>query len=218
MTAAVPSFEQGYDEMRAPNIGLILTMAALAASVTLVSCGPGGPKSGGGQGESTGQALIGGPFQLIDQDGKPRDQSVLNGKWSTVFFGYTYCPDVCPTTLQVLSQAKAKLGDKAKDLQVVFVSIDPARDTPAQMKTYLSTAAFPHPSIGLTGTDAQVAAAAKAYKVYYAKQGTGEGYSMAHSSIVYLMNPKGQFDRVLTDSQTPDQVAAQLNDAMKGGS
>jgi len=204
--------------MRAPKIGLILPMAALTASLALVACGPQEAKSSAGQVESSGQAQVGGPFQLVDQDGHTRDQSVLNGKWSTVFFGYTYCPDVCPTTLQVLAQAKAKLGGKAKDLQVIFVSIDPARDTPAQMKTYLSTPAFPHPALGLTGSEAQVAAAAKAYKVYYAKQGEGEGYSMAHSSIIYLMNPKGQLDRVLTDSQTPDQVAAQLNDAMKGGS
>lgn len=197
---------------------LILLIAAAAASGALAGCGPQGAKQGGASVSSSGQALVGGPFQLTDQDGKPRDQSALNGKWSAVFFGYTYCPDVCPTTLQVLAQAKAKLGGKAKDLQVVFISIDPARDTPAQMKTYLSAKAFPQPTLGLTGTDAQVAAAAKAYKVYYAKQGTGDGYAMAHSSIVYLMNPQGQFDRVITETQTPDQIATQFRDAMKGNS
>lgn len=197
---------------------LILLIAAAAASGALAGCGPQDAKQGGASVSSSGQALVGGPFQLTDQDGKPRDQSALNGKWSAVFFGYTYCPDVCPTTLQVLAQAKAKLGGKAKDLQVVFISIDPARDTPAQMKTYLSAEAFPQPTLGLTGTDAQVAAAAKAYKVYYAKQGTGDGYAMAHSSIVYLMNPQGQFDRVITETQTPDQIATQFRDAMKGNS
>jgi protein SCO1/2 len=87
---------------------------------------------------ASGTALIGGPFQLVDQDGRTVNQGVLNGKWSAVFFGYTYCPDVCPTTLQTLAQAKVALGAAARDLQVVFVSVDPDRDTPAQMKAYLA--------------------------------------------------------------------------------
>jgi len=163
---------------------------------------------------SSGEAMVGGPFQLVDQNGKPTDQSVLKGKWSAVFFGYTYCPDVCPTTLQALAGAEAKLGDKAKDLQVVFISVDPERDTPAQLKTYLSIPAFPKNTIGLTGTSAQVAAAAKAYRVYYQKEGQGAGYTMAHSSIVYLMNPDGKFVTALTESQTPSEVATQIGDAM----
>ncbi len=163
---------------------------------------------------SSGEAMVGGPFQLVDQDGRPKDQTLLKGKWSAVFFGYTYCPDVCPTTMQALAGAEAKLGDKARNLQVVFVTIDPERDTPAQLKTYLSTPAFPKGAIGLTGSPAQIAAAAKAYRVYFLKQGEGEGYSMAHSSIVYLMDPAGKFVSALTDSQTPAEVATQIGDAM----
>ena len=166
---------------------------------------------------SSGEAMVGGPFQLVDQDGRPKDQTLLKGKWSAVFFGYTYCPDVCPTTMQALAGAEAKLGDKAKNLQVVFVTIDPARDTPAQLKTYLSTPAFPKGAIGLTGTPAQVAAAAKAYRVYFQKEGPAEGYSVAHSSIVYLMNPAGKFAAALTESQTPSEVATQIGDAMASG-
>jgi len=166
---------------------------------------------------SSGQAMVGGPFQLVDQDGKPADQTLLKGKWSAVFFGYTYCPDVCPTTMQALAGAEAKLGDKARNLQVVFISVDPERDTPAQLKTYLSTPAFPKGAIGLTGTPAQVAAAAKAYRVYYAKEGPANGYSVAHSSIVYLMNPAGNFATALTESQTPSEVATQIGDAMAQG-
>ena len=162
-------------------------------------------------------AAVGGPFQLVDQSGHSVDQSVLKGKWSAVFFGYTYCPDICPTTMQALAGAKAKLGDKARNLQVVFISIDPERDTPALLKTYLSTPAFPEGVIGLTGTPAQVAAAAKAYRVYYQKEGQGEAYSMAHSSIVYLMNPDGKFVTALTESQTPSEVATQIGDAMASG-
>ncbi|MGZ3274937.1 MAG: SCO family protein [Caulobacteraceae bacterium] len=190
---------------------LILLAAAIALGAPLAACER--PAEHGAV-TSSGEALVGGPFQLVDQDGRPTDQSVLKGKWSAVFFGYTYCPDVCPTTMQALAGAEAKLGDKAKNLQVVFISVDPERDTPAQLKTYLSTPAFPKGAIGLTGTPAQVAATAKAYRVYVQKQGQGEGYSVAHSSIVYLMDPAGKFVAALTDSQTPAEVATQIGDAM----
>jgi protein SCO1/2 len=205
---------RGYDEMSAVRNRLILFAAAVAASVALSGCGPAGGSGGSADVQSSGEAMVGGPFQLVDQNGKPTDQNILKGKWSAVFFGYTYCPDVCPTTMQALAQAEDKLGDKARNLQVVFISVDPGRDTPAQLKTYLSTPAYPKGAIGLTGTPAQVAAAAKAYRVYYQKEGQGDGYSVAHSSIVYLMNPKGKFDTALTDSQTPAEVATQIGDAM----
>jgi protein SCO1/2 len=201
--------------MSAPRTGLIFALAA--ASLALAACGPAKQVQSGGEPVASGVALIGGPFQLVNQDNRPVDQHLLEGKWSAVFFGYTYCPDVCPTTLQTLAQAKAQLGGAAKDLQVVFVSIDPDRDTPAQMKAYLATPAFPQPTLGLTGTAAQVAAAAKAYRVYYQKQGTGEGYSVNHSAIIYLMDPQGKFDRVMAESLTPAQIATQIREAMKAG-
>ncbi|MEI9891059.1 MAG: SCO family protein [Caulobacteraceae bacterium] len=195
---------------------LILGAALLAGCAALQGCGPGGGAGGANAVHSSGEALVGGPFQLVDQNDRPADQTLLKGKWSAVFFGYTYCPDVCPTTLQALAQAQDKLGDKAKNLQVVFISVDPERDTPAQVKTYLSTPAFPKGAIGLTGTSDQVAAVAKAYRVYFKKSGEGDGYSVSHSSIVYLMNPEGKFDRALTESQTPSEVATQIGDAMAG--
>ncbi len=200
--------------MSAVRNRLILLSFVAVSGLALAGCNR---PADTGAATSTGEALIGGPFQLVDQNGRPADQSLLKGKWSAVFFGYTYCPDVCPTTLQALAGAEAKLGDKAKNLQVVFVSVDPDRDTPAQLKTYLSTPAFPKGVIGLTGTAAQIAATAKAYRVYYAKDGKGDGYSVAHTSIVYLMNPAGKFDRALTDSQTPSEVATQIGDAMASG-
>ena len=203
--------------MSAARNRLILLTALMVGVLALGGCGQGGKSGGSAPVQSSGEALVGGPFQLVDQNGKPADQNLLKGKWSAVFFGYTYCPDVCPTTLQALAQAQTKLGDKAKNLQVVFISVDPERDTPAQMKTYLSTPSFPQGAIGLTGTTAQVAATAKAYRVYYQKDGQGEGYSVAHSSIVYLMNPDGKFDRALTESQTPSEVATQIGDAMAQG-
>jgi protein SCO1/2 len=200
--------------MSAVRNRLILMATGLLSSLVLAACGR---PDGGGSTQASGEAMVGGPFQLVDQNGKPTDQNLLKGRWSAVFFGYTYCPDVCPTTLQALAGAEAKLGGRAKDLQVVFISVDPERDTPAQIKAYLATPAFPKGTIGLTGTPAQVAAAAKAYRVYYQKDGKGEGYSVAHSSIVYLMNPAGKFDRALTESQTPSEVATQIGDAMAAG-
>jgi protein SCO1/2 len=166
---------------------------------------------------SSGTALIGGPFQLVDQDGKAVDQRILDHRWSAVFFGYTYCPDVCPATLQLLAQAKAQMGGAGKAVQVVFISVDPDRDTPAQLKSYLATPAFPQPTLGLTGSAAQIAAAAKAYRAYYQKQGSGAGYAVNHSALIYLMNPAGQFDRVMAESLTPKEIAAQIEDAMRIG-
>ena len=107
----------------------ILIAGALVAAVVL-GLFVLGPKPTAGAGSSSGIAEIGGPFQLVDQDGRPVDQSVLNGRWSAVFFGYTFCPDICPATLTALNGAKQRMGDRARDLQVVFVSIDPERDTP----------------------------------------------------------------------------------------
>lgn len=161
-------------------------------------------------------ALVGGPFKLVDQTGKPVDESLLNGKWSVVFFGFTYCPDVCPTTLQVMGQAQERLGPKARDVQFIFVSVDPERDTPAQMATYLDNDVFPKGTIGLTGTPAQTAAAAKAYRVFYEKQGTGPDYLINHSTPSYLMNPKGRFDRVLPFGIGPDEVVTQISAVMRG--
>lgn len=161
---------------------------------------------------------IGGPFQLVDQNGHGVDQGILKGKWSAVFFGYTYCPDVCPTTLQTLATAQQGLGAQAKAFQVVFVTVDPARDTPAQLKAYLSSDSFPKGAIGLTGTTGQIAAVTRAYGVYFQKQGTGPDYSVNHSSAIYLMNPKGAYDSVIAAGLTPDETRQAIQKAMDGGS
>jgi protein SCO1/2 len=166
--------------------------------------------------EQSGQADIGGAFRMVDQLGQPADERVLIGKWSAVFFGYTYCPDTCPATLQALAAAQTRLGPLAKAFQVVFVSVDPVRDTPAQMKLYLSAQGFPQGALGLTGTPAQVAQIAKAYHAYYAKQGTAaQNYSVQHTAAIYLMNPKGQFVKPLDESQPPEALAGQIKEAMR---
>jgi protein SCO1 len=165
-------------------------------------------------------SAIGGRFQMVDTAGRPVDQALLQGKWSAVFFGFTYCPDICPTTLQTLIDAKAKLGERAEELQIVFVSVDPRRDTPQQLATYLSN--FPG-VIGLTGSPEQVANFAKAYKVYYslscptenpadraklkAPDDCPDGYLVDHTSAVYLMDPEGRFTNAIAHQLGPDQAA-----------
>ncbi len=160
---------------------------------------------------------IGGPFHLTDQQGRPQTEAALKGKWSAVFFGYTFCPEACPTTLFALGQAETKLGPKAGDFQTVFISVDPERDNPKTMANYLSNSAFPHHTLGLTGTADDVAKAARAYHVFYEKAGQGRDYQVNHSTITYLMGPKGRFVCALEYGLSPDALAAKIQTAMKNG-
>ena len=155
------------------------------------------------------------PFGSSIKTARTRDQTLLKGKWSAVFFGYTFCPDECPTTLTTLAQAQARLGRDSANFQVVFITIDPARDKPAQLKSYLANPSFPKGTIGLTGTDAQVAGAARAWKVYYKKVGHGPDYAMDHTAVVYLMDPDGHFSRPLGGGTGPE-VAREIQAAMQG--
>lgn len=161
----------------------------------------------GPQQSVTGKALIGGPFTLTNQDGKQVTEKDFRGKFMLVYFGYTYCPDVCPAELQVMSAALDALGDKASRVTPVFISIDPARDTVEEMKTYVGNF---HPRlVGLTGSEQEVAVAAKAYRVYYAKakgEATTE-YLMDHASIVYLMSPEGEYLAHFTYGTGVDKMA-----------
>nr|WP_312162689.1 SCO family protein [Brevundimonas diminuta] len=166
---------------------------------------------------ATGQPLVGGDFSLTNQDGQVVDQTILNGKWTLVFFGFTYCPDYCPTTLGVLNAVQERMGDKAEDLQIVFISIDPERDTPQMLKDYLSSDGFPDGVIGLTGTPEQVAKAAKAYRAFYQKVGEGEGYTMNHGLTVYLMGPDGKFRSAVAHDLGPSRTATLIENAMEKG-
>jgi len=166
---------------------------------------------------ATGQPLVGGPFTLTDQDGQVVDQSILEGRWSLVFFGFTYCPDYCPTTLGVLNAVQERMGDKARDLQIVFISIDPERDTPQMLKDYLSSDGFPDGVIGLTGTPEQVAQVAREYRAFYQKVGEGEGYTMNHGLTVYLMGPDGQSRRAVPHDRAPSRTATLIENAMEKG-
>lgn len=166
---------------------------------------------------ATGQPLVGGPFTLTNQDGQIVDEKILEGKWSLVFFGFTYCPDYCPTTLGVLNAVQERMGDKAKDLQIVFISIDPERDTPQMLKDYLSSDGFPDGVIGLTGTPEQVAQVAKEYRAFYQKVGEGEGYTMNHGLTVYLMGPDGKFRSAVAHDLGPSRTVTLIENAMEKG-
>jgi protein SCO1/2 len=155
---------------------------------------------------------IGGPFDLIASDGQPVTQASWPGKYLLVYFGYTYCPDVCPTTLSNVAGALDDLGAKADRLQPLFITVDPARDTPKVLAEY--TAAFTKRLIGLSGSDAQIAQVAKEYRVYYAKHKTGPGlddYLMDHSSVIYLMAPDGHLISVLAADQPPASLAEEIS-------
>ena len=154
-------------------------------------------------------ATIGGPFSLTDQNGRTVTDRDLKGLPFLVFFGFTHCPDVCPTALFEVSEIMRALGPDADRVRVLFVTVDPERDTPAMLKDYLSSF-DPHLS-ALTGDPEAVAAMAKAYRVYYKKVPLSEGgYTMDHTAIVYLMNKEGKFVSPFNIKRPPDVAAADL--------
>jgi protein SCO1/2 len=191
---------------RPPNRILYATMGIVLAVLLIGSAGFLWLSGGGAN--PTG---IGGPFTLEDGAGKKVTDSDFRGKYMLVYFGYTFCPDVCPTTLNAVADAMEKLGPAAGRVQPLFVTIDPKRDTPAVVKQY--AAAFGPSITGLTGTPEQIAQVAREYRVYYAEHRTGPGpddYSMDHSSILYLMGPNGAFVAPIRADQTGDEIAANL--------
>jgi len=154
-------------------------------------------------------SAIGGPFRLVDQDGKTVTDADLKGKWSLVYFGYTHCPDACPTALNDIAIALEELGPKRTAVRPVFITVDPERDTPEVLKAYVT--AFDAPILALTGTPEEVAQAAKGYRVFYAKHPEAGGdYSMDHSSVIYVMDPEGRFTASFTHQSSPEELAERL--------
>ena len=153
---------------------------------------------------------VGGPFALIDGDGKPVTDQDFRGKWMVVYFGYTHCPDACPTALNAIAVALDKLpaAERGK-VQPIFITVDPERDTPPVMKEYV--AAFASDIIGLTGTVDALKPVEKSYHVVAEKHPTaGGGYDMDHSSIIYVMDPDGRYSTILAGDASPDDIAASL--------
>ena len=167
-------------------------------------------------GGTPGRSGIGGPFTLTAGDGRTVTDRDFRGKYLLVYFGYTFCPDVCPTSLNTVADALERLGPKAAKIQPVFITIDPKRDTPDVVKQY--AAAFGPRFLGLTGSQAQVDAVARAYRVYYREHRTGSGpndYSMDHSSMLYLVGPDGEFVAPVRAEQPPEDMATALGRLVK---
>jgi len=191
-----------------------LRLLGFAASLALAGCGSGGGGSKAAEPPLAG-ARLGGPFTLVNQDGRTVTDRDFDGRYRLIYFGYTFCPDVCPDTLQKLMKGYQTFAKEAPDragkVQPIFITIDPARDTPAAMKQYVN--AFDPHLIGLTGSEAQVAAATKEFAVYsqkVANKGSSD-YLMDHSSVPMLFGPKGEPIALLTTSdQSSDQIAAEL--------
>lgn len=161
------------------------------------------------------KAQVGGPFDMVDQNGRPVSEKTYLGKSLAIFFGFTYCPDICPTTLSRLSRLLGKLPPSDADkIQVILVTVDPERDTPEALKAYLS--AFDERFIGLTGTGQQLSQFAKSYRAYYEKvpDATG-GYSMNHSSGVYLFDASGTFFSLLSSDADDEAAVAKLTELVK---
>ena len=157
----------------------------------------------------TAIAAVGGPFHLEDQSGKPVTDKDMKGRPFLVFFGFTHCPDICPTTLFDISQVLRKLGPDADRTGALFITVDPERDTPAVIKDYLSN--FDPHLRGLTGDRASIDAAIKAYRVYAKKIPLDGGdYTMDHTAVVYLMDKNGQFVAPFDIKRTPEAAAADL--------
>jgi protein SCO1/2 len=154
-------------------------------------------------------SAIGGPFQLVDQNSKPITDQDLKGHPFLVFFGFTHCPDVCPSTLFEVSEVLRALGPDGKDARALFVTVDPERDTPEKLKDYLSS--FDPRVIGVTGDPAAITAMEKAYRVYAKKVPLdGGGYTMDHTAIVYLMDKAGRFVAPFNLKRRPEEAAADL--------
>jgi protein SCO1/2 len=150
---------------------------------------------------------IGGPFSLLDGNGRTVTDRDFRGRLMLVYFGYTHCPDACPTALQDMATALDDLGSRRQEVAALFITVDPERDTPSVMKDYV--ASFGAGITGLSGSTEAVMAAARAYRVYFAKQPKADGYDMDHSSIIYVMDRQGRFLSNFMH-ETPEQIAAKL--------
>jgi protein SCO1 len=150
---------------------------------------------------------------LTAPDGTAVTEQSYRGKWLVIYFGYTFCPDVCPTTMMEIAGALKALGPRAEAVQAIFITVDPQRDTPNVLNEYLKS--FDPRLIGLTGTPAQIAAAAKAFHVFYERNDTGDGsYLYDHSAFIYLVNPDGKFARAITSEGSSQAVADTLSTLM----
>jgi protein SCO1/2 len=194
------------------GLAIAVSIAVLVIVAFLVARQYLGPGSTGPRPENPAAAAIGGPFSLVDQHGRTVTDADFRGKYLLVYFGFTFCPDVCPTALTRTSEALTLVGDKAENFVPILITVDPERDTTETLREYTT---FFHPRlVALTGTAEQIAAVAKAYRVYYAKveeQGAAAGsYLMDHTAITYLMGRDGSFLRHFSHGISAERMAESL--------
>ena len=195
-------------------IPYLLLVAAAAGLLLLWQARRGAEVPVLGKVVSTGAAAVGGPFTLTGQNGARVSSSDFRGRYMLVYFGYSMCPDVCPTTLAVMADALGKIDPAGRKIVPIFITIDPERDTPKVLSTYVK--AFGDQFVGLTGTPEEIAAVEKEYKVYAKKtpldekKGLSAGYGMDHSSVIYLMGPDGKMISYYDEAVSPDELAKAL--------
>lgn len=191
------------DKTTRPLVMIAAFAASLAVGLLVVLWLTGGLRG------VTPPAAIGGPFQLTDQSGQTVTEKNLQGRPTLIFFGFTHCPDVCPTSLFEMSEVLRAMGKDADRVNAYFVSVDPERDTPDVIKTYLQS--FDPHLKGLTGSEEQVAKVMSVYRVYAKKVPLKEGdYTMDHTALIYLMDKSGQFVAPFNLKRTPEEAAADL--------
>jgi protein SCO1/2 len=200
-------------------IAIAVAVLAFGASVWLFPDGRVGKAIESATGVAVpGGVQVGGPFALVDQTGVPVTDATYRGRWKLVYFGYTFCPDVCPTELQAVASALELLGPLASRVVPIFVTVDPERDTPAHLADYVKL--FDDRLVGLTGTPEQIAAVTRAYRVYYAKVTPKESttYLMDHSSFLYLMGPDGMLRALIRPGSSPQDIADTIKARMAAAS
>jgi cytochrome oxidase Cu insertion factor (SCO1/SenC/PrrC family) len=191
--------------MSSANRGLVIFVAILAVLV-----GAFGYENGWFGGGPRPTVPVGGPFSLTDQNGKTRTDVEFRGKLMLIYFGYTNCPDTCPATLTAMSKALDELGPAAAAVQPLFITVDPARDTVAQLKAYVAN--FSPRLIGLTGTPAQLQTVEREFRVFASKEPGGpvDDYLLDHSSFIYLMDRDGKLARLIPPGEKPADMAADI--------
>lgn len=199
---------------------LIFLTALSGLTFGLTACGNGNETASSGRTVTSGTANIGGAFSLIDDTGAAVTEADITGKPHLIYFGFTYCPDVCPTALQKMGQAQIMLGDRGDEIGYVLISVDPERDTVNSLSQYVTANGFPNGLRGFTGSVDSIEAAKAAYKVYATKVDTPESagdYTVDHSDIMYFMGADGKFVDFFYGASTPTEIAGRVTRHLKTG-
>lgn len=197
---------------------IIKFAASVIFAASLTACGQ--PTANVGKTVTSGTAEIGGAYTLINQDGETVTEAQALGKPQLIYFGFSYCPDICPTALQKMGAAQARIDPDGDKLNYIFISVDPERDTPESLKLYVTANGFPKGLTGLTGTQDQIDAVKTAFKVYSQKVPTPDSaadYTVDHSDIIYMMDKNGDFVEFFFGKSTVPEMAARINLHLKTG-